>query len=217
MQKFYHLRERDTAVADTVFERGLELRRGFAQPGQEEERVVAEAVCAARRVRNFAVPQALGDERTRVVGMADENHDATVIGFAVLSDGLQKLCIVARIASLPAACAARVIRGVHTRLAAERIDAEARVVGERGEAGGAAGVARLGERVLEEGGVRLVGLGDAELSLRGELDRGKDGTDLPQLAAVPRGEHEFHRMPYWRVRMSWSCWNDTPGENGGSR
>ena len=55
---------------------------------------------------------------------------------------------------------------MHPRRAAERLDAQAGIVGERRQARGAAGVARLGERVLEKGGVRLVGLADAERGLR---------------------------------------------------
>src|SRR5687768_15232152 len=56
-------------------------------------------------------------------------------------------------------------------------------------------MARLGERILEEGGVRLVGLRDAERRLRHQLDgqRGEDGADLPQLAGIARREDQLHR------------------------
>ena len=59
---------------------------------------------------------------------------------------------------------------MHPRRAAERLDAQAGIVGERRQARGAAGVARLGEGVLEKGGVRLVGLADAEGGLGHYLD-----------------------------------------------
>src|SRR5688572_32722704 len=82
--------------------------------------------------------------------------------------------------------------GVHAWLAAERLDAQPRVVRERGQARGAARVPRLGERVLEEGLMRRLRLADAELQLRHELDRQrrKQCLDLADLSGVARGENQ---------------------------
>ena len=61
-----------------------------------------------------------------------------------------------------------------------------------------AGVARLGERVLDERDVRLVGFGDAELGLRDDVDaeRREQPAEFAQLARVAGGEDEArdHRV-----------------------
>src|SRR5687768_13877275 len=74
---------------------------------------------------------------------------------------------------------------MHARLAAERRDADPGVVGERRHAGRAARVPRLGERVFDEGRVRLFGLGDAELRLRNDLEAERL-EHLPELAELAR-------------------------------
>ncbi|MNC95699.1 hypothetical protein D3C83_128830 [compost metagenome] len=50
-------------------------------------------------------------------------------------------------------------------------------------------MARLGERVLDEGAVRLLGLGDAQFRLRHDLhaERGQHLAELAQLAGVVAG------------------------------
>jgi hypothetical protein len=59
-----------------------------------------------------------------------------------------------------------------------------------------AGVARLGEAVLDEGDVRLGAFGDAEVGLRRGLDleRFEDARDFAQLAGVAGGDDEFFFM-----------------------
>jgi len=77
-----------------------------------------------------------------------------------------------------------------------RFDAQAGIVGERRQAGGATGVARLGERVLEERIVRLFRFRDAELRLGNDLKvkRRKQFADFADLARVAGGQHQpFHR------------------------
>ena len=76
---------------------------------------------------------------------------------------------------------------MHAGLAAERIHAKARIVGKRCKPAGAAGMPRLGERVLEETLVRLVGLVDAELdcattSIGKRREQRRDLADLPGIA-----------------------------------
>jgi hypothetical protein len=60
---------------------------------------------------------------------------------------------------------------VHAGRTVQRGNADARIVGERRKLRVHARVPRLGERVLDERDVRLVGIGDAELGLRDHLDR----------------------------------------------
>src|SRR6266851_3236733 len=130
--------------------------------------VVAEAVRAARLEDDLAVPRAVGDDGCRIVGAAREDEDTAIEGapVAVAAQFPREPRVVARVALLAAALRAGVMRRMHAGLAAERRDAKARIVGERGEPGGAARVACLGERVLDEGRVRLVGLAHAKLALR---------------------------------------------------
>ena len=54
-------------------------------------------------------------------------------------------------------------------------------------------MARLGERVLDEGRVRLVGFGDAQLGLGHHLEaeRREHLAELAELAGVAAGEDEF--------------------------
>jgi hypothetical protein len=63
-----------------------------------------------------------------------------------------------------------VVGGNHARRSAEHIDAQAAVVGDRRTTTGARGVPRLGECVFEEGGVRLLGLDNAERALGHEFE-----------------------------------------------
>ena len=115
---------------------------------------------------------------------------------------------------VPAALAAgtlRVARRIDAGRAAERFDAQPGIVGERGQAGDACGVARLLQRVFDEGGVRLLALGHAELPLRDQFpaERGEDGVELFQLLGVVRGEdellHEARALSWaatsWRMPM----------------
>jgi hypothetical protein len=99
--------------------------------------------------------------------------------------------------------AVRCIDGrLHAGLAAQRIDAQAGIVGHGRQAGGRRGVPRLGQRVLDERVMRLLGLGHAERALGDQLDRQR-GEQLPQLGEllrVVRGQDQPHRMP---LRAAW--------------
>src|SRR5690606_36439713 len=87
-----------------------------------------------------------------------------------------------------------VVRRVHARQAAESLDAQAGVVGQRGQAALARRVARLGERILDEGAVRLGRLGNAELGLAHEFhaQRREQRLQLGQLARVVGREDQLH-------------------------
>src|SRR5262249_27416883 len=104
------------------------------------------------------------------------------------------------------------VRRDHARRAAERIDAQARVVGDRRAARGTRGMARLRERVLDEGDMRLLGLADAELALAHELDRqrAEQRAQLVELLRVVGRQHQPHAASALRCaatssRMPWSA------------
>src|SRR5256885_7588569 len=181
--------QRLTAVADAVLLSGLELRRRQPALWQQEQRVVAEAVSAARGAGDLASPDAFGDERARVVGMPQQDHHAAIISFAVLLHIRENFFIVAGVPLLPAALAPGVAGRVHSGLAGESLDAQSRVIAKRRQACSPARVPRLGERILEKSGVRLIGLADAELRLRYELDRQRreQRPDLPQFSGIVAG------------------------------
>ena len=64
------------AVAYAVLLGRRKLGRGLAERVQQEQRIVAEAIGAARCSRDLAAPDAFGDERPRIFGMAGNqgNH-----------------------------------------------------------------------------------------------------------------------------------------------
>ena len=114
-------------MADGIFFVHRIFGSGAAVACGDKERVVAEAAVAARVKGNRAVPQALRDERQRVVGVAQVNDEADVIGAAV-GDVFQRgeqFAVVARIALTA------VTRGIDAGRAAKRRDAEAGIVGYR--------------------------------------------------------------------------------------
>src|ERR1051325_11750929 len=144
MQELEQLAQRAAAVALAVLLRRGQFGRSAAELGKEKERVVAEAVRAARRARDLAMPQAFGDQRTRIVRAAHEHHDAAVVRRALIAQSVEQPGVVARIALLATAFATRVVGGMHARLTAERVHAKAGTVGKRRQAGGPAPVPRPG-------------------------------------------------------------------------
>lgn len=60
-----------------VLFRGVEFGGAFVEFADVEQRIVAEAAFAARRAQDFAVPFAFGDDRLRVVRVADKMITAT--------------------------------------------------------------------------------------------------------------------------------------------
>src|SRR5690349_25087841 len=117
--------ERERAVADAVLLRGIELRGGASELRQQKQRVIAEAVGAARRARNLALPDAFGDQRARIVGVSHENHHAAVIAGTLIAQRSEQLGVVAGISFVARAFVSRVVRRMDARLPAERIDAQA--------------------------------------------------------------------------------------------
>jgi hypothetical protein len=96
------------------------------------------------------VPFAAGDERLRVVGVADEGQRAVEAGAAVglAGQAFEQQGVVALVGLGLAGEARR----QHAGRAAEDVDAQPGVVGQGRQAGGAGGVAGLGDGVLDEAG-----------------------------------------------------------------
>ena len=86
----------------------------------------------------------------------------------------------------------RPARGEDARPVAERLDAEAAVVGERRQAAEIGGGARLQIGIVDEGGADLVGLGQIELGRRDRLDAvgAEQFADLAHLAFVVAGDDQ---------------------------
>ena len=146
----------------------VDLGGGLDELGDEEQRVVAEAAVAAGGFEDLAVPFAAGNDGLWVVGMADEDQRAVEAGAAVglAGQAFEEQGVVAGVGLGFAGEARR----QHARRAAEGVDAQPGVVGEGRQAGGAGGVAGLGDGVLDEAGVGLLGLAHVEGRLGQHLD-----------------------------------------------
>ena len=85
---------------------------------------------------------------------------------------------------------AGVARALHTGRAVQRLDADAGIIRERRQLGQRACMARLRERVLDERRMGLIGLGNAELALRNDVDaeRREQPGKLAELAGIAGGE-----------------------------
>ena len=183
-----------------VFDFGRKLRGGAGVAGQIEMRVVAKAVFACAFRLPLPTPDAFGDDGLRVVGMAHENQHANVVaGFVGMGRKLgADFGVVGGIGFGVVAC---VSRGMHTWCAAQRVDADAAVVGKGGQAAVLAGVAGFGERVFNKGAKWLGAFGRVERGLWQDLDavRGKQGGEFAQFACVVAGENDFgeHGFPCW--------------------
>ena len=99
----------------------------------EEMGVVAEASTASWLVDYNTMPLAFDDQGLRIAGTANEHEDAHVVRRAIricrrhLGQIRDQLRVIARIRFW----LTRVSRRDHARRAVERVDADARIVGER--------------------------------------------------------------------------------------
>src|SRR5688572_18775939 len=65
-------------MAELILFRGRQFRSGHAAIAEFENRVVAEATVAARRIDNAAFPTRLADERRRITRRSHENQRALI-------------------------------------------------------------------------------------------------------------------------------------------
>jgi hypothetical protein len=136
-----------TAVRNPVLGFGIEFGAGLAEFRQVEHRVIAEAAFAAQFGQDLAVPLAFGDQRLRVVGVADEDDDRDEMGGAVgVGAELGKQFFIVALVRFRLA---GVTGGINARRAAERRDADARIIGQRRQARKFGCMPRLGQGVLE--------------------------------------------------------------------
>jgi hypothetical protein len=87
---------------------------------------------------------------------------------------------------------AGITRAVETGRAIEGIHAQARIVAQRRQAGGARGMARFQDRVFDETQAGLVGIGHAELRLRAQIEceAVEQFAQLDQFASIAAGQYE---------------------------
>ena len=183
-------------MADAVLQRRVEFGRAHALLVREEHRVVAETAAAARREQHAAFPHAFGDQRLRVVGVAQQReHADEARGAAFVRHVAQRIQQFGDIRGV-VAVTARVARAVQTRRAVQRIDAQTGIVGQRRQAGGARGVTRLEDRVLDERQSSFLGILDAEFGLRVQIDAGiaEQIAQFGEFSRIAAGQHQFHRF-----------------------
>ena len=171
-------------------------RRSVPSCRDVHQRVVAEAACcrAARaaispRQRPTAISGSGSSARRTATSVLTKRARRSVARPCSCSSSSALLAASCRAARLRdrrrscvdvAKCAdvdARARRRAHRRTGPRRRRSPA--------AAGARGMARLGQRVLDEGAMRLLGLGDAELALRDQLDRRAARTARCSSASLP--------------------------------
>src|SRR5262245_23698378 len=182
--------QRLAAVADGVLLVRGKLGRRLAESGKVEMGVVAEAAGATRRGYDLPMPAPLRDQGLGVVGVAHQDHHTIVVSAPVGAalEQADELLVVALIGLR----LAREPRRVHARLARKGGGADPGVVRERRKPSEPRCVPRLGEGVLDEGRVRLLGVRDPERALWHDLDaeRCEELAELPDFAGVRRGEDQ---------------------------
>ena len=106
--------------------------------------------------------------------------------------GCQQLVVVGLVAGTIG-----VASRVHTGCTAERIDRKPRVVRDRRQARGICRVLRLEQRIFCKGHAGLVGVADAKLGLRDDVDTQpfEQAGDLPDLARVARCHNDLLGTP----------------------
>ena len=130
--------------------------------------------------------------RQRVVGAFQEHHHrdegGPALGRRTLTQGSQQLGdIVLRAGARPG-----VARGVQSRPAAQRIHHQSGIIGQSGQTGQASTVARLQQRVLDEGGGGFFRHRQAQTQGIAQFDRhiGQQRAQLAQLAGIVAGQQQ---------------------------
>ncbi len=151
------------------------------------------ATAALACVQDAAFPDPLRDQRQRVVGMPQQRqhaHEArAAFGIGHPVELAQQLADI----RLAVAMGAGIARRIQPRRAVQRVHAQAGIVRQRRQAGGARGMACFQDRVLDERGASLFGIGESEFGLRMQREAGTQQLpQLHQLAGVAAGQHQPH-------------------------
>ncbi len=158
--------------------------------GIEEHRIVAEAACAAWCIEDQARPDAFGDQRLRILRVAQQHdHRVEVRGPPLRIEAFERAEQLGDV-GCAVAVAAGIARRIQSQRAAERVHAQARVVGQRRQAGDPCGVARLQQRVLDKGQSGFLDVGHAQIRLRDQFGAGavKQRAQLGELAGIAAGQ-----------------------------
>src|SRR5688572_1889029 len=198
-----------------VFFQRRHFRDGTRITLRNEARVVAESSLPAALFDDAAFPGALTDQRMRIRRAFDVHDDAAIArGTARRGQPFerpQQLVEILRVAGI----VTRETSRMDARRAAKSIDFDAGVVCDRGQPCQARGIARLDQRVFEEGHPGLRWSRDLKVGLRGELEtaRTQQFRKLAQLARIRAREHyapvqhvDLRRPPQAAVRTSVCSW-----------
>ena len=177
----------------------LHLRRHLAEGDVEtlrhEHRIEPVPLLAARRPDNGALD--LSDiELIAPIGMgkAERGVERTVpLGRALGAGGLQRIFDPAHADPEVAAVGRfRPVCRVDARIAAQRIDGKARIIGQRDAVGGACRGMRLDAGILDESGAGLFRLGQAEFGCRDDIDPEaiEEFPELLELARIVGRQHQ---------------------------
>jgi hypothetical protein len=187
------------AVRELPFLFGGELGEGEAEGGDEEERVIAEAVSTARSVEDFSCDDALSAEEDLAVTGKGERADKAGGAVWVFIEALEEQRVVAFVfgARFVEASVVSVAGGADTGFVVEGRDFEAGVIGEDERIGLTERVgAGLELGIAHEGGCVLNGLGDffeAWKRKHADVLRARRGGELAELAWVGGSCIEGHK------------------------
>src|SRR3990167_5691646 len=172
-----------------------QLGKGLAKLGNPHHRVKTETVAAQALTCNLAHHPPHGDEWLRVFGRTHRHQRADHGRTAVVNSlHLLQQCGDVVVVTLGVAVLGGVVGCVHARQTTKGVDAQAGVVGQRGQAGVLRRIACLGQRVFHKGAVGLGRLGHAQVALahQGAAQRAKHGLQFDQLALVVGCENDLH-------------------------
>ena len=114
------------SMADPILLAHRKLRRGLAQIGQVEIRIVAESALAARIELDFPLPCSIGNDRLGILRAAHQHHYAVIVRLAIrlAFKRIDQFLIVAFVGSGFARIAGR----KNTRVSSQRIHANAGII-----------------------------------------------------------------------------------------
>ena len=149
-----------------------------------EVRIVAETPRSSRRRHDLAIPPPFRENWLGIVGVARQREHAVVVGTPIIrsGEGGDQLRIVPRVGSGLAGVACGCTPGAPARALTQTPESSASA----GKTRQLAGVTRLGQRVLDEGCVRFLRIGNVKVGLGNDVDaqRRQQPLELAQLAGI---------------------------------